>query len=176
MGTHELQTELDEIVDTMATDFSTDVQEKFSNLSAEDAAGVARLDIALRMILPSASDKKTAEVRNAFVEQLAAAGIEWAERFKKASIETYRPYYDKALAADVPPAPVIAANAEISLTEARVITRAFVKADKEAARNAAPATTQVVETNTATDEDDDNGMSRTGTDPFDSDKDANAEA
>jgi len=131
MEKHELQDELTETVDQMSTDQAKLVQEKYPSLSDEDAASAARLQIGLQVIMPGADEKKVAEAHNALIEALSRTGFAWADRYTQAHIATFRPAYDSALAADVAPAPVIAAMGKVSLAEARVIVRAFKKADKE---------------------------------------------
>jgi hypothetical protein len=131
MELHELQPELEETVDTMASDLAKQLQEKYPTLSYEDAVSAARLDIALRVIvLPGADEKTIAQVHDALIENLTGAGVEWASRYTEAFIGRFRPAYDSAIEAGVAPAPVIAAMGKISLTEARGVVRAFKKADK----------------------------------------------
>jgi hypothetical protein len=137
MTTHELDTDLNEIVDTVVGDLADSVQAEHPNVTRGAASNLKRLEIGLEIAF--AGDLAlTASARALILDHLVKTGIDWAVHYNDVVVKAlYRPSYERALAAGVPAAQVIAANCQVTLKEARRIVKQLRAEDE--AKNPAPA-------------------------------------
>lgn len=136
MTTHELDTDLKEIVDTMVGDLAKDVQAEHPNVTYGAAANLKRLEIGLETAFVG-DVALAASARALILDHLVKTGIDWAVHYNDVVVKAlYRPSYERALAAGVPAAQVIAANCQVTLKEARRIVKQLRAEDE--AKNPAP--------------------------------------